>query len=199
MFKFKRGELACAAVMVLAVGCRGKNDADTANFKAAIDDYYRGRQECVWANPMKFPAQADASKDDQTKGLDALTDSGLLTRKAEEKKRFLIGSKQVNDYDVSDKGRTVWTVDASQPGYGNFCYGRREVVSIGTFNTAPGANGVNTATVNYQYQLAGVPAWAQSIEIKTTFPNVQTALAGMQAATAKLVQTPNGWAVSAEQ
>jgi hypothetical protein len=130
--------------------------------------------------------------------LDALTDSGLLTRKAEEKKRFLIGSKQVNDYDISDKGRTVWTVEPSQPGYGNFCFGHREVVSVGTFAAAPGANGVTTATVNYQYQLAGVPAWAQAPEVKTAFPNVQAALAGTQAATAKLTQTPNGWAVSAE-
>jgi hypothetical protein len=69
MFQFKRAKLACAAAMFLVVGCRGKNDADVANFKTAINDYYRGRQECVWAGPMKFPAQADASKDEQTKGL----------------------------------------------------------------------------------------------------------------------------------
>ena len=67
-------------------------------------------------NSREFPAQADASKDEQTKTFDALTDAALLTRTAGEKKRFLIGSKQVNDYDVSEKGRTVWTVDSSQPG-----------------------------------------------------------------------------------
>jgi hypothetical protein len=199
MFKFNRAALACVSTLCLFVGCRGKNDADSSNFKAAINDYYQARQECLWNSPVKFPAQADAGKDDQTKGFDALTDSGLLTRKAEEKKRFLIGSKQVTDYDVSDKGRAVWTVDASQPGYGNFCFGHREVVSIGTFNTTPGPNGVNTATVNYQYQLAGVPAWAQAAEIKTAFPNVQAGLAGAQAATSKLVQTDAGWKVSSEQ
>lgn len=199
MFNVKRAKLASVAVIFLAVGCRGKTDTDTANFKTAINDYYRGRQECVWTNPIKFPAQADASKDDQTKGLDALTDSGLLTRTAEEKKRFLIGSKQVSNYDVSDKGRATWTVDPSQPGYGNFCFGHREVSSIGTFTTAPGPNGANVATVNYQYQLASVPAWAQSPEIKTAFPNVQAALAGTQSATEKLTQTPNGWIVSPDQ
>ncbi len=57
----------------------------------------------------------DTNNDLQTKGFDALTDAGLLTRTSQEKKRFLIGSKQVNDYDVSDKGRTQWTVDQSQP------------------------------------------------------------------------------------
>jgi len=199
MSKLKLTQYAGLALILFAVGCRDKTDVDKANFKAALNDYYRGRQECVWTTPVKFPAQADASKDEQTKTFDALTDSGLLTRTAEEKKRFLIGSKQVNDYDVSEKGRTVWTVDPSQPGYGNFCYGHRDVVSIGTFTTAPGANGANIASVNYQYQVSGVPSWAQSPEIKTAFPNVQTTLAGLQAATAKLVQTPNGWAVSPTQ
>jgi hypothetical protein len=198
MLKFSHATVASVAAMLLAAGCRSKNNADTANFKSAINDYYRDRQECVWTSAVKFPAQVEASKDEQTKGFDALTDSGLLTRKAEEKKRFLVGSKQVTDYDVSDKGRSVWTVDPSQPGYGNFCFGHREVTSVGTFNTAPGPNGVNTVTVNYQYQLAGVPTWVQAPEIKTAFPNVQHALAGIQAATSKLIQTQNGWMVSSE-
>jgi hypothetical protein len=137
MFKFNHATVACVVAMLLAAGCHSKNDADTANFKTAIDDYYRTRQECVWTTAVKFPAQVDASKDEQTKGFDALSDSGLLTRKAEEKKRFLIGSKQVTDYDVSEKGRSVWTVDPLQPGYGNFCVGHREVTSISTINTAP--------------------------------------------------------------
>jgi hypothetical protein len=198
MFKFNHAIVASVAAMLLAAGCHSKNNADTANFKSAIDDYYRDRQECVWPSAVKFPAQVEASKDEQTKGFDALTDSGLLTRKAEEKKRFLIGSKQVTNYDVSDKGRSVWAVDPSQPGYGNFCFGHREVTSVGTFNTAPGPNGVNAATVNYQYQLAGVPAWVQAPEIKAAFPNVQHALAGIQATTSKLIQTQNGWMVSSE-
>src|ERR1039458_10664471 len=84
---------------------------------------------CLFAAPIKFPAQADASNDEQTKGFDALTDAGLLARKAVEKKRFPIGSKQANDYDLSDKGRSTWTADQTQPGYGNFFYGHPEVAS----------------------------------------------------------------------
>jgi hypothetical protein len=177
--------------------CHGNNkEPDTSSFKAAINDYYRTRMVCVWSDPVKFPAQVDASNDSQTKGFDALTDAGLLTRKAEEKKRFLIGSKQVTDYDISDKGRTQWTPDASQPGYGNFCYGHREVKSVDSFTPVTTENVFNTTTVGYHYDMADVPGWAQLPETKTAFPNVQTALAGPQPATAKLVQTQNGWQVS---
>ena len=127
--------LVMAWVLVFAVGCK-KNAVDKMAFKSALNSYYSGRQNCLWAAPVKFPAQADTSNDEQTKGYDALTDAGLLTRKAEEKKRFLIGSKQVNDYDLSDKGRSSWTPDTTQPGYGNFCYGHPEVTSIDGFTPA---------------------------------------------------------------
>ena len=198
MFLCKRNTMLCAAALVLMAGCNSKNEPDPAKYKAAINDYYSTRQECVWSTPTKFPAQADASKDEQTKGFDALTDAGLLMRTAEEKKRFLIGSKQVNNYDVSEKGRAVWTVDPSQPGYGNFCFGHRQVVSIGTFTASTDSNGVNSATVNYQYEIANPPAWAQAPETKTAFPNVQAALTSPQSATAKVVQTQSGWKVASE-
>ena len=135
MFHSRGGAVLCGVVVLIA-GCKGKTEPDTSNFKTAIDSYYSVHPSCVWSSPVKFPVQADASNDTQTKGFDALTDAGLLTRKAEEKKRFLIGSKQVTDYDVSDKGRTVWTPDQTQPGYGNFCYGHREVSSVDNFTMA---------------------------------------------------------------
>ncbi|MEO8726561.1 MAG: hypothetical protein ABI383_10610 [Acidobacteriaceae bacterium] len=189
---------ALSAVILLAAGCTAKKGPDTSGFKTAINDYYSAHPDCVWTSPVKFPAQADASNDTQTKGFDALTDAGLLNRKAEEKKRFLIGSKQVTDYDVSDKGRTAWTPDQSQPGYGNFCFGHREVTAIDSSTTVSNQNGANSATVNYHYDLAGVPDWAKSAEMKTAFPNVQAALQGPQAATATLLQTQNGWQLSQE-
>jgi len=178
-----------------AAGCK-ENKPDTSNFKAAINNYYSAHPSCVWQSPVKFPAQADASSDEQTKGFDALTDAGLLTRTPQEKKRFLIGSKQVNDYDVSDKGRTQWTPDQSQPGYGNFCYGHRDVTSIDNVATSTNQNGANTATVSYRYDLNGVPDWAKSQETQTAFPNVQTDLSTPKTATATLVQTQDNWQVS---
>lgn len=187
----------CVAI-ILAIGCHGKNQPDTSNFKKAINDHYSTHSECLWTAPVKFPVQADTSNDNQTKGFDALTDAGLLTRKPEEKKRFLIGSKPVNNYDLSDKGRSVWTADQSQPGYGNFCFGHREVTSIDNFSTSATPNGAQSATVNYHYDLASVPDWAKIPETQSAFPNVQSALAGPKTATTTLLQTQDSWQVSKE-
>ena len=194
--QYTAGVILCGLV-ILAGGCN-KSKPDTTNFKTAINNYYTVHPSCVWSSPVKFPVQADASNDQQTKGFDALTDAGLLTRTPEEKKRFLIGSKQVNDYDVSSNGRTVWTADPSQPGYGNFCYGHREATSIDNVTVGTNQNGANTATVSYHYDLAGVPDWAKSQETQTAFPNVQADMATPKTATATLLQTQDSWQVSAD-
>lgn len=195
MFHSKWSAMLCG-VVILVAGCKGKTEPDTSSFKTAINDYYSTHPSCVWSSPVKFPVQADTSSDTQTKGFDALTDAGLLTRTAEEKKRFLIGSKQVNDYDVSDKGRSMWTADQTQPGYGNFCYGHRDVTAIDNFSTSTNQSGSNTAVVNYHYQLSGVPDWAKSTETQTAFPNLQADLAATKTDTATLLQTQNGWQMS---
>ncbi len=114
--------LTLTVLVSLSVGCKN-NTVDKSGFKSALNNYYKGQQDCLWASPQKFPAQADTSNDEQTKGYDALVDAGLLTRASAEKKRFLVDSKQVNNYDISDKGRSTWTPDQTQPGYGNFCLG----------------------------------------------------------------------------
>src|ERR1019366_1905510 len=93
--------LTISAAAILAAGCHS-NTVDKMAFKSSINNYLSDHQECVWSDPLKLPAQADTSNDTQTRGFDALTDAGLLLRSSAEKKRFLIGSKQVNNYDLSD-------------------------------------------------------------------------------------------------
>ena len=66
----------CGAMMIVA-GCRKTNMVDKMAFKSAINNYWSARNECVWPDPIKFPAQADTSKENQTKGYDALTDAGV--------------------------------------------------------------------------------------------------------------------------
>ena len=193
--KFGAG-LFLGSVIALA-GCHS-NTVDKGAFKSAINDYLSAHQECVWTSPQKFPTQADTSNDDQTKGYDALTDAGMLTRKAAEKKRFLIGSKQVNLYDLSDKGRSTWVADQTQPGYGNFCFGHREVTSIDNF-TPPDTADATQYVVNYHYDVASVPAWASTTEMKTAFSKLAADTAGPQPATATLVKSDKGWLVTAPQ
>ncbi len=94
------------AAAALTAGCH-TNTVDTFAFKSALNTYYASHPDCLWNQPVKFPAQADSSDESQTKGFDALTDAGLLNRTPGEKQRFLIGSKRVNNYDLSDKGRSA--------------------------------------------------------------------------------------------
>jgi hypothetical protein len=188
--------LVMAWVIILAVGCK-KNTVDKMAFKSALNNYYSGRPDCLWPAPVKLPAQADTSNDEQTKGYDALTDAGLLTRKSAEKKRFLIGSKQVSDYDLSDQGRSAWTADASQPGYGNFCYGHPEVTSIDGYTPADDTESLYHVT--YHVVAGSLPGWANSAEMRTAFPNLALESSGQQTASANLAKSNDGWLVQNAQ
>lgn len=181
-----------AGTVVFAAGCK-KNAVDKTAFKSALNSYYSGRQDCLWSAPIKFPVQADTSNDEDTKSFDALTDAGLLTRKSAEKKRFLVGSKQVNDYDLSDQGRSSWTADASQPGYGNFCFGHPEVTSIDGYTPADDTE--SRYTVTYHYGDAHLPTWATSSEMKTAFPKLAAETSNSQTATATLIKSNDSWQV----
>jgi len=185
---------ALCVVVLAASGCNKQADS-TSNYKSAINDYYKAHPSCLWSQPKKFPVQAANSDDAKTQGYDALTDAGLLTRTTAEKKVFIVASKQVNNYDVSDKGRSTWTQDPTQPGYGNFCYGHREVTAIDNATNGTDGSGNKTAQVNYHYQFADVPAWASTQEMKTAFPDVATALSGPQAGSASLTLTGDHWQV----
>jgi hypothetical protein len=174
-------------------GCH-KNAVDPSAFKSALNSYYSGKQECVWTSPIKFPAQADTGKEDQTMGYDALTDAGLLVRQTAEKGRFLIGSKQVNNYDLSDKGRSMWTADTTQPGFGNFCFGHLSVNTVDGYT--PSDPDAAQYTVNYHYGASSLPDWANSAEMKTAFPRIAAESDGQRAATAHLVKSDTGWQVT---
>jgi hypothetical protein len=178
--------------VVLIAGCHpNSNMVDKGDFKTALDNYLVGQPVCLFSTSVKLPVQADTKNDEQTKGFDALTDAGLLTRTPEEKKRFLVGSKQVNDYDLSAQGRSAWTPEPTQPGYGNFCFGSPKVTSVDNYTPAQ-PNG-NTYSVSYQYSV-NLPDWAKTEEMRTAFPSV--GLWGTpRAATANLTKGETGWSV----
>jgi hypothetical protein len=184
----------CGATLLFA-GCN-KQDDSKPNYQGAINDYYKARPVCLWQDTKKFPVQAATADDAKTQGYDALTDAGLLARTTAEKKVFIIASKQVNNYDLSPQGRSAWTADTSQPGYGKFCYGHRAVDSIDSFTTGVNGSGLKTATVNYHYSLADVPGWAKSEEVKTAFPSVGSTLAQSQPAQDSLVMNGTMWQIT---
>jgi hypothetical protein len=185
--------LALVILALVATGCNNGSNTDLS-YKAAINDHFKAFPVCIWTQPKKFPVQAATADDSKTEGYDALTQEGLLTRASAEKKVFIV-SKQVNNYDLSDKGRTSWTPDSSQPGYGNFCYGNREVTSID--NSMPGTNGAGAKTVEitYHYHIANVATWANSQEMKTAYPSVAEKLSSNPSDHATLVMTGDHWEV----
>jgi len=188
--------LLLTTVTVLSTACR--KEIDKAQFKSAIDASLAHHHECVWPEMVKMPAEADPSKDERTRDFDALTDAGLLARAPEEKKRFLVGSKPVNLYDLSDKGHTAWTPDPSQPGYGNFCFGHFSVTTVDSAVPNDPSNPTQYA-VTYHYEVIGVPEWATTAESRLTFPKIAKDTA-IQAATANVVKdSSGGWVVTNPQ
>ncbi len=184
----------CGAVALLATGCNKKAD-NSINYSNAIDTYYSAHPACLWSDSVKFPVQVDTSDTSQTTGYDALVDQGLLVRTTAEKKKLIVTSKQVTNYDLSDHGRSAWTVDVQQPGFGNFCYGHRKVSSIDS--STPTSSDVGATTqVAYHYKLADAPGWATAAETQNAYSQVHADLSGAQAAHATLTNTSNGWQVT---
>ena len=186
----------CALVLcVFALGITGCNNGSNTDisYKAAINDHFKAFPVCIWSQPKKFPVQAATADDSKTEGYDALTQEGLLTRTTAEKKVLIIASKQVNNYDLSERGRTSWIPDSSQPGYGNFCYGNREVTSIDNSTLGTNWEGAKTVDITYHYQIANVPTWATSQEMKTAYPSVATALSSNPSDHITLVMTGDRW------
>ena len=181
-----------ATALLLVAGCKKTAD-NSANYKSAIDAWYSAHPACLWSHSQMFPTQVAASNSDQTAPFAALVDQGLLTRSTSEKKIIII-SRQEIDYDLSDQGRSAWTADPNQPGYGNFCYGHRSVQSIQSSTPNTGQPGATT-TVTFQYNFSGAPSWAQAVETQNAFPQVKTDLSDNGTTSATLVDTTNGWQV----
>lgn len=182
------------AAAALATGCNKKAD-NTLNFTNAINSYYSTRPACLWKNSTQLPTQVDTSDNSKTAPYDALVDQGLLMRTTAEKKVMIVASKQVTNYDLSEKGRSAWTADVNQPGFGNFCYGHRKVTAIDSSTPTTDQPGATTQ-VSYRYSVGDAPAWATAAETQNAYPEVRADLSGPQTGSATLTNTSNGWAVS---
>ncbi|WP_419804717.1 hypothetical protein [Terriglobus sp.] len=183
-----------AVTAALATGCNKKKD-DSGNLKTAINNYYDAHPECLFDADKKFPVQEDTKDESATAPYDALVQQGLLARTTAEKTKLLVLNKSVTNYDLTDKGRGTWRANPNQPGYGNFCYGKREIENIVSHtpvgSTQPGVS----STVNYTYTIGNVADWARAAVVQNAYPGVRTRLAGTSNAQDTLVLTNNGWQV----
>ena len=157
---------AIAVTAALVAGCNKKTD-ESGNLKTAIGTYYDAHPECLFDTEKKFPVQADTKNASDTAPWDALVDQGLLTRTTAEKTKLIVLSKSVNNYDLSDKGRGTWKPDSNQPGYGNFCYGKRSVENIVSHTPVAGTQPGVSTIVNYTYTIGNVADWARAAVVQT--------------------------------
>jgi hypothetical protein len=185
--------VALSTAALFTAGCKKTAD-NTANYKSAINTFYAAHPSCLWETPTRFPVQVATSDTDKTAPYDALVDQGLLQRTTGEKKVLIIATKQVTNYDLTDKGRSAWTADTNDPGSGNFCYGHRSVASIDSSTPNSGQPGASTQ-VAYHWSFSDAPDWAKAAETQKTYAGVQSNLSGNGAATATLIDTSAGWQV----
>jgi len=160
-------------------GCSDNKRPKAENFLAAINAYYATRDECLFTSTISFPYET-AIKDQSpsgSKGMDALTDSGLMKRQEAK----VIG---VNRYTLTPAGERAG---------GRFCYGHREATAILNFTPPAGAEGHQTTTATYRYAIRDLPLWANTDEMRSAFPKLAKSTSGDPEDTAQLGLTMNGW------
>ena len=186
--------LLCGAVLTLTLTACEKTVDPKIVYSSVIGNYYYNHPDCLWSASQQFPTQVETSDHSQTMPFDALVDQGFLVRTTatEKTKKKHIASKQMNSYDLTDKGRDAWTADETKPGFGNFCYGRRKVSSIDSSTATTNKIG-DTTQIAYHYNLTSVPAWANVAGIQSAYPQLQANLSGPQSGTATLTDTDAGW------
>lgn len=176
-----------AAGLVLS-GCRSVSappPAQRADYTQTLNKYYMGRPMCLWEQTVKFPVQNATPETVDDLGLDGLEDAGLVAWRS--------GTvRGTRTYLLTPEGKSALDPDVLNPGAGNFCYGRREVVAIEKARR----NSSTTELVDYTYAIRQPAAWANENSIQEAFPQVVAELAGPHTAEVTLLDTTDGWEVS---
>jgi len=185
-----RAAIASGVFLMAVAGCRPAPLPleERADYSATLNRYYEGRPLCLWPDTVKFPVEDATPEVIDERGFDALTDAGLLSRRPAGK-----GAPEGSyTFDLSPEGRSALNPDVFNPGAGNFCYGRRKVLSV----DAARENSTTTEVVDFRYGLPGPAWWATQHSIQSAFPQVVTELEGPHRAEATLLDTTDGWEVS---
>lgn len=185
--------LLITTLLVAPTAC--KKQIDPAPFITALDKSYAGQHVCLWAEPVKLPAEFDPSKDARVRDFDALTDAGLLVRENVVTPKPHLPPVKTNKYTLSDKAHSAWISDPDHPDSGNICFGHFNVTNVDKATPNDPANPTQY-TVAYRYEVEGIPGWARTPESMRAFPKIADDTT-LQSATATLVKAPDGsWTVT---
>jgi hypothetical protein len=179
------------SLCLLSSGCQlAPPPEDSAQYSATLNHYYEGRPLCLWADTVKFPAEDISPSEIEERGFNALVDADLLVRRPARK-----GAPEGSfTYDLSAEGRAAISPDIFNQGAGNFCYGRRKVVSV----DAAREKTTTTELVEFRYGLPAPAPWAMEYSLQSAFPQIASELAGSHRAQALLLDTTEGWEVTGE-
>jgi hypothetical protein len=181
--------IAAASTAIFLAGCNSAPPAITrADYTATLNKYYEGRPMCLWPETVKFPAEDVTSDEATERGFAALVDAGLLIRKPAGKH----APKGSSTFDLTPEGRSALDPDISDPGAGNFCYGRRKITSIDRDRQ----NSHTTELIDFHYALPDPAAWSKEHSIETAFPQVVSEISSPHKAQVTLLDTTDGWEVS---
>ena len=173
---------------LLLAGCgsiSAPRPAERADYQQTLNKYYLGRPMCLWNTSVKFPVVNATPEMVDDLGLDSLEDAGLLTSHRGT-------TAETRTYDLTVDGKSALNPDVLNTGAGNFCYGRREVVSVDKARQ----NSTTTELVDYQYAIRHAAPWAVDTSVQEAFPQVVSELAGPHSAEVTLLDTTDGWEVS---
>jgi hypothetical protein len=175
--------------ILLLAGCKppAPPSSESVDYASGLNRYYQGRPMCLWPDSVRFPVSGVSHDEIDERGFDALTDAGLLVRTAASR-GAPAGSAT---FDLSPEGRSALNPDVLNPGAGNFCYGRRKVVSVDSARK----HSPTTEVVDFRYAIEQPTAWAREDTIQTAFPQVVSELASPHQAEVTLLNTTDGWEV----
>jgi hypothetical protein len=178
-----------AAILSLA-GCSATAPpaVERADYSQGLNRYYQGHPMCLWPASVKFPV-VDAPPDQiGARGYDSLAAAGLLVRT-----RASRGAPPGSaTFDLTPEGRSALNPDVFDSGSGNFCYGRRKVVSIDSARQ----KGTTKEIVDYHFAISDPAPWAMQDAIQAAFPQLVSELASPHQAEVTLLDTVDGWEVT---
>lgn len=210
-----RAVLASLPALLLLAACGSPKDANSSNFRRAIDKHLA--QTCASISPgnrgypasvevvQPSPFRSQSITDDMNRrnnapyaalvkaGLLSVTD-GMVTPKP------LVSFESSPDrkvpakiYSLTSRGRAASTTKGYLIGSG-FCVAHYKVDEILRF-TQPGVTVLGTTTTNvlYTFSPADVSDWARLSEVAAAYPRLAALLANHQQAEITLLLTNKGW------
>ena len=192
----KRLMLVAIAILYATTGCSNPKDANKANFKAAINEYFKTKSACIrLGRGIQFPHEVNRYSFNKSK-LNKFVAIGFLSSGIIETS----GYSRKTVYDLTEKGKSHFNQLEN-----GFCFGKLRVKEITNF-TEPTSKAASyyyspftdytTSTVNYTAKVIDVDSWVKSKEVQNAFPSIAALYDRKKSPvqdTTVLILTNNGW------